>query len=117
MSSRQNVSRQWAQVRVAIGDKPTKLVLAGDPGQANPDLASSGIKVEKFYHIKVTFKDLIYIKQVLFVLHYIFSVKSHYSITLSLQFIKYSNKICLEHLLFVIGSKQELPTYQKNRKS
>jgi hypothetical protein len=44
LSSRQKVSRQWAQVRVTIGDKPTKLVLAGDPGQANPDLASSGIK-------------------------------------------------------------------------
>jgi len=51
LSSRQNVSRQWAQVRVAIGDKPTKLVLAGDPGQANPDLASSGIKEENHCHI------------------------------------------------------------------
>jgi hypothetical protein len=51
LSSRQKVSRQWAQVRVTIGDKPTKLVLAGDPGQANPDLASSGIKEENHCHI------------------------------------------------------------------
>lgn len=42
LSSKQNVSRQCAQVSVIIGDRPVRLVLAGEPtGQGNPDFVSS----------------------------------------------------------------------------
>ena len=48
LSSRQKVSRQWAHVSVTMGDKPAKLVLAGDPWQVNPGLASSDVRKSFF---------------------------------------------------------------------
>ena len=44
MSSRQKVSLQFAQVRVTMGERPAKLVFAGDPWQVSPDLASSEVR-------------------------------------------------------------------------